>query len=306
MFIKKLIRTKPNLQKVALILFAFFILYTPPSDPDFGWHYRYGEYIFNNQKLLTENIFSHQMLDYEWVNSYILSELIMYLPIHFFGEVYGPMILSLVLSIALSILLFHAFSKAFTSKPKLYISMFLLPLILAKYVVTVRPLFFSTIFLLILVNILLYRKKLIKFLPILFLFWANMHAGWMLGLFAFGLYYGEQVLRQKKILFNKTLLLVSLSFAAVLINPYGYKLYEQMFFKEASSIQFNISEWSPVSTGDGGITPFFVFYTISLSLIAVSTWELRKKTPLWLIGSILLFWILSFRAQYFLRVVLLF
>ena len=79
-----------------------------------------------------------------------------------------------------------------------------------------------------------------------------------------------------------------------------------MFFKEASSIQFNISAWSPVSIGDEGITPFFVFYTVALSLIAVATWELRKKIPLWLIGSILLFWLLSFRAQYFLRVALLF
>jgi len=87
-----------KLTYLLLVLTGTFMLFSPPVDPDFGWHYKYGEYLFQNGKILRENIFSYTNTDYKWANSYWISELIMYTSYRFLGNVVPSLILSLTLS----------------------------------------------------------------------------------------------------------------------------------------------------------------------------------------------------------------
>ncbi|MDP3994425.1 MAG: hypothetical protein Q8P91_01155, partial [bacterium] len=49
-----------------IIIFLFFVY--PPSDYDFGWHLRYGQFFWEQGRLLRENIISYTLPDYHWIN----------------------------------------------------------------------------------------------------------------------------------------------------------------------------------------------------------------------------------------------
>jgi hypothetical protein len=48
----------------ALLIYLIY----PYADYDWGWHYRYGEYLFTHGQLLRHDIYSWTMPGYEWVN----------------------------------------------------------------------------------------------------------------------------------------------------------------------------------------------------------------------------------------------
>src|SRR5258708_29772886 len=77
---------------VLLIIIGTLLLFKAPIDPDFGWHYKYGEYLFNNHKILRDNIFSYTFTDYKWADSYWAAEVIIYVLYTFAG----PVALSLI------------------------------------------------------------------------------------------------------------------------------------------------------------------------------------------------------------------
>src|SRR3989344_7900383 len=62
----------------ALYLLVFLSSLNLPTDPDLGWHLKYGEYFFKTGKILRDNIFSTMMPDYNWVNHSWVSDLILY------------------------------------------------------------------------------------------------------------------------------------------------------------------------------------------------------------------------------------
>jgi hypothetical protein len=170
-----------KLTYLLLVLTGTFMLFSPPTDPDFGWHYKYGEYLFQNGKILRENIFSYTNTDYKWANSYWISELIMYTSYRFLGNVVPSLILSLTLSfIFLLVIKKHTDDALIVSLT--HISSMV---VLRAFSTTVRPLYYSTIFLFLLVHMLL-QKKHLKFVPFIFLVWANMHADFVIGLLIWG------------------------------------------------------------------------------------------------------------------------
>ena len=78
-----------------------------PYDPDLGWHLKYGEYFFQNGKILKENIFSTDMVGYHWANSSWVTDLISYVTFNNFGF-WGLSILSA----AIVAITFYFFSRA--------------------------------------------------------------------------------------------------------------------------------------------------------------------------------------------------
>jgi hypothetical protein len=282
---------------ITLFLFGFFILFKPPADPDFGWHYKYGEHMFNNFSILRENVFSYTFSDYDWTNSYWLSQIIMYALSHYLGFI-G---MGLVLSAVMSLFVVWFFQRSNLSRAGKMIGIITVLIIASWFSVTVRPMFFSTILMLTLVYILLYRQNLIKFLPLLFLVWANMHADFILGLFVFGSYTAFKLvpdLIKRKV--NRSLLVFSLgSVFVTLINPYGFGLWETLY-KETNSFQFShIMEWLPLS-----LNASFLKYTAVLAfsgLIAASAFLTRSKEKWWYLFCVLFFFLYSLRSIYFFR-----
>jgi hypothetical protein len=297
--VKRLSIFKHNIIYIAFVLIGTLMLFLPPVDPDFGWHYKYGEYIFNNASILRENTFSYTFPDYSWANSYWLSQLIMYSLSHYVGLI-G---MSLILSLLLALFIVWLFSREEFSRSGKVIGILSLFIIISWFTVTVRPLFFSTIFMLSLVYVLLYRQHLIKYLPLLFLIWANMHADFTLGLFVFGIYTAQKLitgLLARRI--DWRLLVFSLgSVFATFINPYGVGLWETLF-KEIASAGFHqnhVAEFQSLPLN----FPFLSSVAILsfTGLVAASAYLSRSKDRLWYLLCVFFFFFYSFRSIYFLR-----
>ena len=281
--------------KILIFIIGVFILFKPPIDPDFGWHYKYGEYFFNNSHLLRQNIFSYNFANYEWANSYWLSELALFIFYRFFGTVTAGIIFSAVGSFILTAI----FSKLRISQFSKYFGLILAFVAMSGYAITVRPMFFSSIFMFVLMYVLLYENKYLKYLPFLFFIWANSHADFTLGLFVFGTYTFFDLmsnLKLKKI--PVSLFSGVLSVAITLINPYGYKLWTTIL-KETNYFQFrHIAEWLPLKYGD------FVSFAFSIYILALVISLLfleAKKIQKWLLVSAIVYLLLSLRSVYFIR-----
>jgi hypothetical protein len=282
----------------SLFILGVLLLFKPAVDFDFGWHYKYGEHIFNNREILKDNIFSHTYEDYYWANSYWISQVIMYVTASRLGLV-G---MSIFMSTLLSAFFVYFIAVRIPSKLGKVIGAVSFFTFMSIFLVSVRPLLFSTVFMLYLVYVLSYKPKLLPTLPLLFLLWVNMHADFMLGLFVFGLYTFFRLLREWIDSRKIDLLLLVVSVGSVLItilNPYGLDLWKTLF-KEMHPYQFQyISEWRPLPPGLG----FFTYSSLLAfsGLIAATVYVTYKKERLWLIAAVLFFYAMSYRSVYFLR-----
>src|SRR5579885_2844511 len=97
-------------------------LYTP-SDPDLGWHLKYGEYFWQHGKLLRDNTFSTMMPNFHWANTDWVTDIITYAVFHS-----GGFVGLTLLSAAVVTLTFFCFAKA--CKLSLWQQVFIFPLLL--------------------------------------------------------------------------------------------------------------------------------------------------------------------------------
>lgn len=279
--------------KVLLFLTAIFIIFNPPVDPDFGWHYKYGEYIVNNKSLLNKNIFSYNMQSYDWVNSYWVSQVLIFLTYNKLGNVLGIIFLSSLLYLVFFKIVLKESSKSFQILSTVLFSMYA-----SSYILTARPMLFSTAFFLVLFNILLENKRHIKYLPLLFLLWVNMHADFVLGISVFFIFLISDFKKNK--IHTASFVLSSL---ATLINPYFINLHLTMLKELTGSGMIHIAEMLPLNFLKyqiGSMVHIFIFG----SILGIHIY-LKKETPKWYFFALIFFFALSFKALYFYRVFLL-
>lgn len=287
---------------VTLVLFGVFVLFRPPLDPDFGWHFTYGEYFVQTGTLLRDNIFSYTFPDYAWANSYWFAQALMYMPSYFLGNTLGIIVATLLLSVVLALIIVKITLAMEYSMLGSVMFAALTLLTLGSYQVTVRPLYFSTVFFFVLAYILLKAPKCVPLLPLIFLFWANMHADFTLGLFVFIVFVATKAMHSKKLPVAEALVLAS-SALATLINPFGLELHRTLL-KETNPFQFKyIAEWTPITMHN---MSYYVWFVLILTLLAVAVWGLRKQAPLWQLGVTVVFSVLAVRSTYFLRPALIF
>ena len=297
--------------RIILILIGTMLLFRAPNDPDFGWHYKYGEWMTQHLAFPKDNVFSFTMLDYKWADSYWLSEVLMFIT----AKSLGFIGLSLVFGLLFSILTLALVQKIECTKAVKAFIIITFWALAGLYSTSVRPFYFSSILVLLLSYILLFKEKYIKFLPILFLVWANMHADFVTGLFIFGvhtLFTTAPNLTKNfnlKVLFRNTFPLF-LSFGTTLINPYGISLWLTMLKEMLNHSQFDwITEWMPlhsiISEKGAGLS-VFVSLIFLLLIFAIPLVLNRKKIKPWYLISNLFFFLLLLRMRYFVRIFVVF
>lgn len=211
---------------LTLIIYLFFVY--PPSDFDFGWHLRYGEYFWQNHRLLRENIFSYTLPNYLWVNhswSYDLWFYPLFRYLGFLGvALVGPLFILLTLKV---------FFKSIRASPGeqllgTFLVFFLGTHSLNEGLRSRFPVFvFLAILYLWLNEIKNGQRKYLFYLPLLFLIWANIHGQFSVGLFYLSLVwlvFAWDAFRQPKKYFKNWLLLGGAGLASgltTLINPFG-------------------------------------------------------------------------------------
>jgi len=180
-----------------VFIFIIFIQRMNYHDGDLWWHLKTGEYILNNYYVPKFDIFSYIPTN-RWINQSWLSEIIFFSVFNQFGMNGLIFLKIIILSMAFTIIFTMVYSK------KLYIfSVYTLLLVVfaSSHTFITRPQIFSFLFTAIYFYILhRYKYKNSKFifvLPILQIFWTNLHDGSLIGLIIIFSYLIGEVLAWK-------------------------------------------------------------------------------------------------------------
>lgn len=229
---------------VILLLFVLFLVRgTIYLDPDFGWHIRMGQIIIHSgipkTDLLTYTMPSFPYVDHEWLTDVVFASLYPHI------RMIGLSILFSLLAIASLIIVIPKDLNKYSVVALLLIS----PLMLSFF--GVRPQVISWFFVAILIK-LVFDKRVWRsfrlFVPILFLIWANLHGGFLIGFII--LFFTSKNWQSRKELKSFCLIFI-LSLAATLVNPYFTQLWSTTL-REGWVLSFNpylkygIDEWTPL------------------------------------------------------------
>lgn len=275
-------------------LLVFFASLYHPIDTDFGWHLKYGEYLFKNHKILTENIFSSEMASYHWPNSSWLTDLITYSIFHNFGFI-GLSIAGAVVITFTFFFFAKAFKLSFWEQTLAFVLLlfFLSPLNSVSFRGQLLSLLFTGTLFYLLGTYQEKKSRLIYFTLLLFVLWSNIHGEFLLGLVLFGLWIAFFTVRElftggwgevRKISIETALLLLILAFCvlASLINPFGLSIYKEAIHHFGNPLQKYVVEWLPFEELSGyWITQVFAGFLMSFGvLFLILGGKLKEKIPI--------------------------
>lgn len=268
---------------LVLLLVLFILTTREVTDPDFWWHLKAGQYIFENAKIPHADIFSFTFAGREWVTHEWLSEVLIYATFRWLG--WGGLV------VAFALIITSAFAVSYLNCEKREALSFiswlavLLGAVATAPVWGVRPQMFSlllaSLFLAVLSN---YPHRLnarsLWLLPPLMLAWVNLHGGYVLGLVLIAIALAGVVLdglfekKPRAEIFKSaaSLALVLLACLIVVpINPNGVRMFSYPFETLSSPVmQEHIEEWFSPNFHQTRFLPlaalmFAVFAVLALS-----------------------------------------
>ncbi|MCI0468642.1 MAG: hypothetical protein L0Y62_01075, partial [Nitrospirae bacterium] len=218
------------------LLAVIFIRYAEPlRDPDLWWHIELGEYMVKNLTLKPDHsIYSWTIADPNWIYNAWLSEVILYGSYAIGGVAMLHALNYILLGCILVIFLhFNRILKEPLSQINI-LSMLLIFTALHLNATLLKPETFSYLLTALTVYIYFYsivrQKDLFWLFPVVMLIWVNTHGGFIFGLVFISTAFAGEVINYliKRSDFSKERLWhffmsVLLSFAVLVITPYGYK-----------------------------------------------------------------------------------
>ena len=271
---------------ILIILIGMFSITFFHVDPDFLWHLKAGEYMFKHG-IITHDVFSWITSGKYWMSHEWLFEMIIYLFKHIFGDFYIFIYLSLFITLLILILFIP--NKNNITKNIPFTLFWILQFLIIIPFIQVRPhiISFSLLGLTIYFLYDLYKNeesKKIYFLPIISIFWANVHGGssnlpYLLcllfiitGLFQFK-FSKIEANRLCKVKIKKYFIIMILCMISVCINIHGVKMFIYPYTNMLDTTMINnISEWQ--STSLNNFTSYMYFF---LLLFIIVTMLLSKK-----------------------------
>lgn len=265
------------------------------ADPDLWGHIHFGQSIVEQGGVHATNPYSYTAEGYRWINHEWLTEVIFY-GIYQVADSTGLILVKLLLSIHI-IHLLSGLHFARTRNVTVYLALFLLAIPAMSAGFMTRPHLATFLFLTWMV-VALHKffdgnQRVLRWLPLLFLGWVNSHGGVVAGLGIFGLIAFIEVVRGWKSGERAPRLLAAtfgLCCLAVLVNPYGYKLW--LFFYESLGQERIITEWMPVPLWSAE----FIQYKILAALFVLS-WFLPAKKRIWEIAVLTVAIVYGFKHQ---------
>lgn len=221
-------------------------------DPDLPWHLRIGQIILSSG-IPKVDPFSYTMPSYPLIDHQWLSNLFLAKASPLVGMVGLSAIFATMALITLLLILPLKKDKFATLILIISSASLLSPL-------GIRTQLISWLFLALVFKILLNQELFLRwkfFIPLIVLAWVNFHGSFAVGLVAILL-----ILFVKRQAFT----ILMLSFAATLINPYGIKIYQEVF-QHLSSLNLHllINEWVPALLSLD--PPFWLLLSLSLALM---------------------------------------
>ncbi|MBU1148727.1 hypothetical protein KKI23_01415, partial [Patescibacteria group bacterium] len=272
-----------------LVTLIFLICLKVPLDPDMGWHLRNGQLILAEKSLPQTDPYSHTMANFPVIFHEWVTDIAMWLIYSNWGLLPLSIIFALITTSAYLLV-----AKSVKAKAEYQLVAALLGGIASIQIIGVRP---QMITLLGLASViyLYYRfkenpgSKLIWLLPVIMVAWVNLHGGFAIGLFILGLFSLIEVARHGlvKIFKNwrpklmawptwwKLNICIFLSGLATLLNPYGYRIFQEIFRTITDSYaKQTIVEWFPVQFSNVNATYFFVYLALFIILLIIAWREI--------------------------------
>lgn len=215
----------------------FWVIGINVLDPDLGWHLRMGEVIFASGVPKTDpfsyTMPSYPFVDHEWLTNVIMARLYPVL-----GMVGLAAVMAGVSTLALM-----------TAVPVEWWNWAVVPLLLGMGGLMVRggarPQVEDWLFLAITLRLTESKKwqRLRWLIPVLFGWWANLHGGFMLGPVILAVVLGVKFWEQRKIELLDVMVWC-LGVVATLINPYGVRLWHEVWMQMTDmGLRNSIAEW---------------------------------------------------------------
>ncbi|HSX45272.1 MAG TPA: hypothetical protein VLF39_04185 [Candidatus Saccharimonadales bacterium] len=235
--------------KFVIVFTVFGLIVWNTIDPDFGWHLQAGRYILAHW-VPGHDVFTYTARNYRWIDHEWLSDVI------------NALIFNRISYIGLTLVFAGVWTSALFVTGKRYLITMLLAAIAIQPYVSVRPMAWSALLLAVLIRLSeskRLRSKFIFLMPLIIMLWTNLHGGFIIGL----AYIGFLLIKERDWLWLK---IFGLSILATFINPYGPRLYFEVFTTLFDSqLHWQIVEWRP----------FLIF------------WQSQAYISLWIAGTIL-------------------
>jgi len=275
-------------------LLLFIVCVNQPIDPDMWWHLQNGQLVFTEGSITTIDLFSFTKYGQPWTNAFWLSDLLIFCLFKLGG-------FSLLVSF-FAILGSLTYMMIFFISPGPYLLRAFLVVLAAISTApewTIRPQVFSFLFFAIL-NVYLIKNLNLKWknflwLPFLFLFWVNIHGGYIWGFLLLiavivgSLYeiYIHKNESSSKSAWKRFSLIVIVSFVFVLINPNGFAMLRLPFQTIDVSIT-SIVEWSSPNFHDFFMQPFLWVVLLFIASLSFSENRLTMDQLLKVLGFLFL------------------
>jgi len=316
-----------NLYFVVFLVCLFAVLLLGNSfsylDNDFGWHLLSGKEILSTKQVPLVANYSHSSPGAYWVDHEWLIDVLVYLSYEKLGYIATSVFFAIIVMLVFGLLYFKQFSR-FNKSNFWFIVVGFLAFFAARHSMGVRmqeiTLLCLLLELLIIDNYQKSRqgKKLWWLIP-LFIFWANNHAGFLIGLvILFGWLLFMLLLNlimkwQEKLRFidftqvvpvKGVLVFFYWSLAAIfatLINPYGWKMYDFLLSFGNTYYLTALSEWLPFYyfPQQPMVVLFLCLVLSSLILLFVKAINRSAdfKVDLWWLSLVLLFLVMALKSR---------
>ena len=280
----------------SVLAYAFFFASRPITDPDFWFHLKTGEYITQNGIIPKTDLFSFTSFGKPWVAHEWLSGVIFY-------AIYSSTGLN-VLILVFAIVTVLAFWIAFTSADvHVFIKGFALLLSVWTVVpaIGVRPRVFTLLFASIYLTLLSAygrrgKGRAVWWLVPLMIVWANLHAGFLIGLVLIALTIVGMLLdawasgENIRSLYPRLLTLVAVLLGcllAAIVNPHGTRIYFfpfEIFFSQVQ--QQLVTDWFSPDFHDPTFFPLGLLILLTIAALGLSARRPRPSELLLLLTTL--------------------
>lgn len=239
-----------------IAIFFALLTFTQLVDPDYFWHLRTGQYLFEHGSLPVGDVFSYTQAGKYWVLHEWLFELVLYGLYSQLGELGIKLLVSMLATSTLAIS--YATAKRMLGRPRMAFVMTLLCFGLVAGSISPRPQLvtfqFFAIFLWVLLGVKYFgANRGLVILPLLMVAWVNFHGGYVIGLvllflFTFCEWIGFLAVNKQDVLLKRRLQWLGIAAIATLLasaaNPYFIRhwLYPFQVMGMEYSLSY-ISEW---------------------------------------------------------------
>lgn len=301
---KKTVKVNPNemyYNYLLLACFALFLCYFTTfkitGDDDVFWHMATGKYVLQTHTVPSTDIFGYMTQGQEWMPFEWGWDVVTY-SIYSFSGYDGLSVFRTVILLLIFYLYFLILRKFKISYTISFISLFFLAFGIIDRL-SPRPHLMSYLsFALLLLIIVQYRYinrnnyKILFFIPLIFLVWANMHMGIIAGMFLLGLYVFSEII----IYFNpgkfstkeipaltkpelvRLLLIFLAAILVMFINPNFYQTYLYAYNHTKMKMLETVNEWmSPFSSKYNDSFVSIIYKVMLFSGILVLIYSAKKK-----------------------------